>query len=90
MTGEVILKGDLVSAMGGASADRKPIQIKLARVTNTLNDPKIKMTAETLAAIPKLLFQATGVDRIAVGVGKKVGEAIGRVVGGGKQPAPAR
>jgi hypothetical protein len=85
MTGEVLLKGDLVSTIGGMAganmAERKPIRIPLARVTNTLSDPKIVMTKETLAAIPKLLFQATGLDTLATGVGK----AIGRALGGGSQ-----
>jgi len=85
MTGEVLLKGDLVSALGGLAgadmAERKPIRIPLAHVTNTLSEPKITMTKETLAAIPKLLFQATGLDTLATGVGK----AIGLALGGGKE-----
>ena len=38
------------------------------------------MTRETLAAVPKLLFQATGLDTLTIGVGK----AIGRALKGGK------
>ena len=87
MTGEILLKGDLVSALGGLAganlAERKPIRIELARVTNTLNDPKVVMTKSTLAAVPKLLFQATGLDTITLGIGKGVGKAIDRVMGGG-------
>jgi hypothetical protein len=86
MTGEVLIKGDLVSALGGLAgadmAERKPIRIPLARVTNTLSDPKIAMTKETLAAIPKLLFQATGLDTLATGVGNAIGRALG---GGGSK-----
>jgi hypothetical protein len=88
MTGEVLLKGDLVSSVGGMAGaemdDREPIRIQLARVTNTLDDPKIVMTKETLAAIPKLLFQGTGLDTITFGIGKTVGDAIGRALDGGK------
>ena len=64
--------------------DREPIRIQLARVTNTLDDPKIVMTKENLAAIPKLLFQGTGLDTITFGIGKTVGDAIGRALDGGK------
>lgn len=88
MTGEVLLKGDLVSKVGGMAgadvAERKPIRIQLARVTNTLTDPKVVMTKETLAAIPKLMFQATGLDTITLGIGKSVGQAIDRAISGGK------
>ena len=82
MTGEVLLKEDLVSALGGLAdrnpADRKPIRIPLARVTNTLAEPEIVMTKDTLAALPKLLFQAMGLDTLAIDVGR----ALGRVLGG--------
>ncbi|MBJ20508.1 MAG: DUF748 domain-containing protein [bacterium] len=88
MSGEVLLKGDLVSALGGlAGAEiegRKPIRIPLARVTNTLDDPKVVMTKETLAAVPKLLLQATGIDTITLGIGKGVGKVLDRVLGSGK------
>ena len=88
MTGEVLLKGDLVSTIGGMAgaetADREPIRIQLAQVTNTLDDPQIVMTKETLAAIPKLLFQATGLDTITLGIGKTVSDAIGRALDSGK------
>ena len=87
MTGEILLKGDLVSVLGGLAgahlADRKPIRIELARVTTTLNDPKVVMTKSTLAAVPKLLFQATGLDTITLGIGKGVGKALDRVISGG-------
>ncbi|MCR9095980.1 MAG: DUF748 domain-containing protein [bacterium] len=85
MTGEVLLKGDLVSTLGGLAGadvpDREPIRIQLAKVTNTLAEPEIEMTAETLAAVPKLLFQGTGLDTITRGIGKQVGEALDRVLG---------
>ena len=42
------------------------------------------MTKETLAAIPKLMFQATGLDTITLGIGKSVGQAIDRAISGGK------
>ena len=84
MTGELLLKGDLVLALGGFAgahlADRKPIRIELARVTNTLSDPKVVLTKSTLAAVPKLLFQATGLDTITLGIGKGVGKALDRVI----------
>ena len=87
MTGEILLKGDLVSVLGGLAgahlADRKPIRIELARVTNTLSDPKVVMTKSTLAALPKLLFQATGLDTITLGIGKSVGKALDRVIHSG-------
>jgi hypothetical protein len=82
MTGEVVLKEDLVSVLGGLddaeSAAREPIRIPLARVTNTLAEPKIEMTKETLAAVPRLLLQGGGLDKLVVGVGK----ALGRLLGG--------
>lgn len=81
MTGEVLLKGDLVSAIAGlggrAQADREPIRIPLARVTGTLDAPEITMTSETLAAVPKLLFQATGLDTLTLGVGRALERALG-------------
>jgi hypothetical protein len=91
MTGELILKRDLVSAFGGLAGaevvDREPIRIQLARVTNTLTEPKVVLTKETLAAIPKLLLQATGLDTLTLGIGKALGEGVGRaldqVLGGG-------
>jgi hypothetical protein len=86
MTGEVLLKEDLVSVLAGSDAkdsakqpDREPIRIPLAHVTNTLTEPKIEMTSETLAALPKLVFQGTGLDTLAVDVGR----ALGRFLGGG-------
>ena len=85
MTGEVLLKEDLVSALGGLSgasqADRKPIRIPLAHVTNTLAEPKIVMTRDTLAAVSDLLIQATGLDTLT----KDLGRALGRVLGGGEK-----
>jgi hypothetical protein len=86
MTGELLLKDDLVSALGGLAGadveDREPIAIPLARVTQTLDDPKVTMTAETLAAVPKLIFQATGLDTLTIGIGKGVGRALDRVIKG--------
>ncbi len=87
MTGELLLKDDLASVVGGIAGarmdEREPIRIPLARVTNTLDDPHVEMTAATLAAIPKLLFQASGLDTLTLGIGKSLGEAIGRVLGDG-------
>jgi hypothetical protein len=92
MTGELLLKGDLVSALGGLAGaqmeERKPIRIQLAKVTNTLGDPKVVMTKETLAAVPKLLFQATGLDTITLGIGKGIKKGVDKVlegVGGGRK-----
>ncbi|MBB84264.1 MAG: hypothetical protein CL931_10690 [Deltaproteobacteria bacterium] len=86
MTGEMLLKSDLVSTLGGlAGAEvpgRDPIRIELAKVTNTLAEPEVEMTPETLAAIPKLLFQGIGLDTITKGIGKGVGQALDRVLGG--------
>ncbi len=85
MTGEVLLKADLISWLSGHVganlAAGKPIRIPLARVTNTLAEPKIVMTKATLAAVPKLFLQATGLDTLAIGVGR----ALGRVLGGGEK-----
>ena len=85
MTGEVLLKADLVSALGGLFGarigDRKPVRIPLAHVTNTLAEPKIVMTAKTLAAVPMLLFKATGLDTLTLGLGRALGRALG---GGGE------
>ncbi len=87
MKGEILLKGDLVSTLGGlAGADveeRPPIRIQLARVTNTLDEPKVVMTKETLAAVPKLLFQATGLDTITLGIGRGIGKVLDRALGSG-------
>jgi hypothetical protein len=81
MTGEVLLKADLVSAIAGlggnVQAAREPIRIPLARVTGTLDAPEITMTSETLAAVPKLLFQATGLDTLTLGVGRALERALG-------------
>lgn len=110
MTGEVLLKGDLVSVLGGMAgatvADREPIRIQLARVTNTLGDPKVQMTPETLAIVPKLLFQGTGLDTLTIGIGKGLRKGVERIFEGARggasgsgsgsdparpaQPAPAR
>jgi hypothetical protein len=82
MTGEVLLKEDLISALGGQldadKADRESIRIPLARVTNTLADPKIVMSKEALAMLPRLIFQGSGLDKLAVDVGR----ALGRFLGG--------
>lgn len=85
MTGELLLKADLVSALGGllgaSIGDRKPVRIPLARVTDTLAKPKITMTSKTLAAVPKLIFKSTGLDTLTLGVGR----ALGRALGGGEE-----
>jgi len=86
MKGEILLKSDLVSTLVGSSRDsaasgRDPIRVPLARVTNTLADPKLKMTPETLAAVPRLLIQAGGLDALSTGVGK----ALGSVLGGARE-----
>ncbi len=95
MRGELLLDSPLVALLAGRPASelagRPPVRIPLARVTNTLSDPKVSLTVETLAAVPKLLFLTTGVDQMlgqAVGnVLGKVGDKIGGVVGksGGNQ-----
>jgi len=86
MSGYVLLKDDLVGAIGGLAGadvqDRDPIRIELAKVTNTLTEPKVEMTAETLSAVPKLLIQGTGLDTITLGIGKGVGRALDRALGG--------
>ena len=46
-------------------------------MTHTLSDPKVEMTAETLAVLPRLLFQATGLDTLAIGLGEAIGRAFG-------------
>ena len=80
MTGEVLLKGDLVSALGGLLGarigDRKPVRIPLAHVTNTLSEPKIVMTPKTLIAIPSLILKATGLDTLTLGIGRALGRAL--------------
>ena len=54
MSGELVLKDDLVTLLGGLTGsdpgDREPIRIPLARVTNTISDPKVEMTPQTIAA----------------------------------------
>jgi hypothetical protein len=81
MTGEMLLKIDLAhvfeGSAGGDSDRQKPIRIPLARVTGTLSDPKVEMTAETLAALPKILFQATGLDSLAIELGEAFVRALG-------------
>ena len=84
LTGDVLLKSTLVSALGGvlgaSPSSRNPVRIPLARVTNTLSKPKVVMSPKTLAAIPKLLIQAAGLDALTLGVGR----ALGRLLGEGK------
>ncbi len=90
MRGELLLDSTLVAALTGRPASelagRAPVRIQLARVTNTLSDPKVSLSPETLAAVPQLLLLTTGVGRIvdhsvekAVGT---VGKAVDRVLGG--------
>jgi hypothetical protein len=80
MTGELLLQSDLlavlVGALGGDGTDRAPIRIPLARVSNTLADPKVSMTPRTLAAIPKVLIQATGLDRLKDGLEEGLGKIL--------------
>ncbi|MFK7896975.1 MAG: AsmA-like C-terminal region-containing protein [Myxococcota bacterium] len=80
MTGDLLLNSDLVAvlvgAMGGDGTDRQPIEIPLARVSNTLSDPKVAMTSRTLVALPRLLLQATGLDRIREGLQEGLGKIL--------------
>jgi hypothetical protein len=82
LTGHVLLKADLVSALGGvlgaSTGSRDPVRIPLARVTNTLSQPKIVMTPKTLAAIPDLLFKAVGLDTLTLGLGRFLGRVLGQ------------
>lgn len=96
MKGELLLDPPLVAALSGrpgaALAGRSPVRIPLARVTNTLADPKVSLTAETLAAAPTLLLMTTGVGGVVdrtVGqaterlgeVRERVGDAVGGALG---------
>lgn len=110
MKGELLLDAPLVAALSGrpaaALAGRGPVRIPLARVTNTLDDPKVSLTPETLAAAPALLLMTTGVGAVVdrtveqateqIGevrdrVGGAVGEALGRLGRTlGGSPEPAR
>jgi hypothetical protein len=93
MRGELLLDSTLVAALAGRPANelagRAPVRIPLARVTNTLADPKVSLAPETLAAAPQLLFLTTGVGQVvdeAIGqVGKTVDRAIGGITGGGRK-----
>ena len=82
MRGELLLDAPLVAMLAGRPASelagRPPVRIPLARVTNTLSDPKVSLTVETLAAVPKLLFLTTGIDQM---IGQTVGETVGGIVG---------
>lgn len=106
MRGELLLDAPLVAALSGRPASelagRGPVRIPLARVTHTLSDPKVSLSAETLASVPQLLLLTTGAGRIvdkALGeVGDAVGDAIGNVgdafgkksgSGGAKKGKPA-
>jgi hypothetical protein len=81
MTGDVLLKADLVSVLGGLlgtrSGVRDPVRIPLAHVTNTLSEPKIEMTSKTLAGVSELLFEATGLEALGLGLGRALGRALG-------------
>ncbi|MEZ4282974.1 MAG: AsmA-like C-terminal region-containing protein, partial [Myxococcota bacterium] len=85
MRGELLLDSPLVAALAGrpasAFAGRAPIRIPLARVTNTLADPKITLSPETLAAAPQLLFLTTGVGQVVDDAIGKVGGAVDRAIG---------
>jgi len=80
MTGELYLKADLLSVLGGVFGakigDREPVQIPLAHVTNTLSEPKIEMTAKTLVAVPQLLFKASGLETLTLGVGRSIERSL--------------
>lgn len=84
LTGDVLLKSEMVSALGGvlggSEGSRDPVRIPLARVTNTLSEPKVVMSSKTLAAISKLLIKAAGLDALTLDVGR----ALGRLLGDGK------
>jgi hypothetical protein len=80
MRGELLLDSSLVAALSGRPAGelagRAPVRIPLAHVTNTLSDPKVSLSPETLAAVPQLLLLTTGAGQV---VGKAVG-SLGKVV----------
>jgi hypothetical protein len=46
-------------------------------VTNTLSEPRVELTAETLAAVPRLLFEESGRDLLSIGIGKAIGRVLG-------------
>lgn len=80
MTGEVLLKENLVSALGDflgmKIVNGESVRIPLAEVSNTLDDPKISITAKTIVAIPRLLFRATGLDVLGLGLRKALGGVL--------------
>ncbi|MFP6654947.1 MAG: AsmA-like C-terminal region-containing protein [Myxococcota bacterium] len=80
MTGEVLLKANLISALGDLLgvriANGESVRIPLAEVTNTLDDPRIVLTPKTLVAIPRLLFRATGIDVLSHGLRKALGSVL--------------
>lgn len=86
MRGELTLDSSLVAALSGkpaaSLADRGPVTISLARITNTLAEPKVSLAPETLAAIPKLLMLGTGAGAIVdEAIDRAVGETVGKVGG---------
>ncbi len=80
MTGELLLQSDLIAVLVGTlgrdGTDRDPIRIPLARVSNTLSEPKVSMTPRTLVVIPKVLIQATGLDRLKEGLEAGLGKIL--------------
>jgi hypothetical protein len=66
-----------VGAGAAKRAAPEPIRIPLARVTNTLSEPRVELTAETLAAVPRLLFEESGRDLLSIGIGKAIGRVLG-------------
>ena len=85
MEGELLLESPLVAALAGRPAsefaNRAPIRIPLARVTNTLAEPKVTLSPETLAAAPQLLFLTTGVGQVVDQAIGRVGGAVDRAIG---------
>lgn len=85
MRGELLLDAPLVAALAGRPASelagRGPVRIPLARVTNTLSDPKVSLSAETLASVPQLLLLTTGAGRVVDKAMGKVGDAVGDAIG---------
>lgn len=84
MRGELLLDAPLVAALSGRPvselAGRGPVRIPLARITNTLSDPKVSLAPETLAAVPRLLLLTTAAGAIVEkAIDQTVGGAIGRI-----------
>ncbi len=89
MKGEILLEEELVSALAAASgidtSSARPVPVELARVTRTLDDPKLSMTSRTLAAVPELVLQTSAVGEIVGEIEDKLergAERLGRVLRG--------